>query len=67
MSFVNGTKIYQFKAKNSDRKDYTLCLGNISKDFTTNKMKKMGLGGVDPDPINANNILDIYKYLIKRT
>ena len=27
--FVNATKIYHFKAKNSEIKDYTLCLGNI--------------------------------------
>ena len=33
-SFVNATEIYQFKAKDSEVKDYTLCLGNISKDFT---------------------------------
>ena len=32
--FVNATKTYQFKAKDSEIKDYTLCLGNISKDFT---------------------------------
>ena len=38
--FVNATKIYQFKAKDSEIKDYTLCLGNISKDFTINNMKK---------------------------
>ena len=30
--FVNVTKVYHFKAKNSEIKDYTLCLGNISKD-----------------------------------
>ena len=30
--FVNATKVYHFKAKNSEIKDYTLCLGNISKD-----------------------------------
>ena len=29
--FVNATKICQFKVKNSDTKDYALCLGNISK------------------------------------
>ena len=29
--FVNVTKVYHFKAKNSEIKDYTLCLGNISK------------------------------------
>ena len=31
--YVNATKIYQFKAKDSEIKDYTLCLGNISKIF----------------------------------
>ena len=69
--FVNATKIYQFKAKTSEIKDYALCLGNISKDFIINNVKKTGLGGVvklfsvDFNPINTNNILDIYKYLIK--
>ena len=38
--FVNATKIYQFKTKDSEIKDYTLCLSNISKDFTINNMKK---------------------------
>ena len=38
--FVNATKIYQFIAKDSEIKDYTLCLGNISKDSTINNMKK---------------------------
>ena len=38
--FVNATKIYQFKAKDSEIKDYALCLGNISKDFTALNMKK---------------------------
>ena len=38
--FVNAAKISQFKAKDSEIKDYTLCLGNISKDFTINNMKK---------------------------
>ena len=38
--FVNATKIYQFKANDSEIKDFTLCLGNISKDFTINNMKK---------------------------
>ena len=40
--FVNATKVYQFKAKNSEIKDYLLCLGNFSKDFTINNMKKQG-------------------------
>ena len=38
--FVNATKIYQFKAKDSEIKDYTPRVGNISKDFTINNMKK---------------------------
>ena len=38
--FVNATKIYQFKAKDSEIKDYAPCLGNVSKDFTINNMKK---------------------------
>ena len=33
---VNTTKIYQFKMKDSEIKDYGLYLGNISKDFTIN-------------------------------
>ena len=44
--FVNATKVYQFKAKNSEIKDYALCLGNVSKDFTINNMKKTELKGV---------------------
>ena len=37
---VNAIKLYQFKAKNSEIKDYALFLGNISKDFTINNKKK---------------------------
>ena len=39
-SFVNATKIYHFKAKDSEIRDYTSCLGNISEDFTINNMVK---------------------------
>ena len=39
--FVNGTKIYKFKAKDSEIVATPLCLGNISKD----KMKKTGFTG----------------------
>ena len=38
--FVNATKIHQFKVKDSELKNYALCLGNISKDFAINNMKK---------------------------
>ena len=43
-------------------KDYALCLGNVSKDFTLNNMKKKGLPGflnvfsVDFNPIDTNDI-----------
>ena len=43
--FVNATKIYQFKEKDSEIKNYTLCLGNISKDFTIDNLTKTGLKG----------------------
>ena len=46
--FVNTTKLYQFKAKDSEIKEYPLILGNISNYFTTNnikKKKKKGLNG----------------------
>ena len=45
--FVNDTKIYQFKAKISEIKDYSMCLGNISKDFTINNMKKRELKRIE--------------------
>ena len=50
-----------------------MCLGNILKDFTINNMKKSGLKGsvnffsVDFNPIGTNEILDIHRYLMKRT
>ena len=38
---VNGVKLDQFKATISEMKSYSLCLGNISKDFAFNNMKKI--------------------------
>ena len=43
--FVNGTKICKFNAKDSEIVPYPLCLGNISKDFSLDNMKKAGLYG----------------------
>ena len=37
--FVGATKIYQFKAKDLEIKSIH-CLGNVSKDFTIDNMKK---------------------------
>ena len=41
--FVNGTEIYKFKAKDSEIVASPLCLGNISKDWSTDNIKKQVL------------------------
>ena len=72
--FVNGTEIHKFKAKDSEIVTTSLCLGNISKDFSVDNMKKKktGLNGyvydfsVDYDAIAVDDILDIHKYLMEK-
>ena len=64
-------KIYQFKAKDSEIKDYILCLGINSKDLTIYNMEKIGLKGsvnffsVDYNSIDTNYIIDIHRYSLK--
>ena len=41
--FVNGTEIIKFKAKDSEILACSLCLGNISKDWSQDNMKKTDL------------------------
>ena len=41
--FVNGTEIIKFKAKDSKIVASPLCLGNISKDWSTDNTKKQVL------------------------
>ena len=71
--FVNATKTYQVKAKDSEIKPYTLYLGNTSKDFTVNNMIKTELNRYVYDFSIGYNISDtsdinnIHKYLIKKT
>ena len=66
--FVNGREIYKFKAKDSKIVASPLCLGNISKDWSTDNMKRTGFNGyvydfsVDYDATTVDNIKD-YKYL----
>ena len=62
--FVNGTEIIEFKAKGSEIIPIPLCpLGNISKDFSVDNLKKTGLNGyvygfsVDYDAILVDDIL----------
>ena len=68
--FVNGKEIHKFKAKYSEIVTTPLCLGNISKDFSVDNMKKTGLNGyvynfnVDYDTIAVEDIFDIHKHLM---
>ena len=70
--FVNGAEIYKFKAKDSDILVGAICLGNISKDWSVENVKKTGLNGyvydfsVDYDPISVDDMKDIHKYLMKK-
>ena len=71
--FVNGTEVHKFKAKDSEIVATPLCLGNISKDWSVDFMKKNpGLNGyvydfsVDYDAIVVDDIVDIHKYLMKK-
>ena len=41
--FVNGTEIYKFKVKDSEIVATPLCLGNVSKDWSADNMKKLDL------------------------
>ena len=43
--FVNGTEIIKFKAKDSEIVASPLCLGNISKDWSIDNMKRTGFTG----------------------
>ena len=70
--FANGTEIYKFTAKDSETVATLLCLGNISKDFSVDNMKKTGSNGyvcdftVDYDAIAVDDVLDIHKYLMEK-
>ena len=70
---MNGTEIYKFKPKDSEIVASSICLGNISKDWSTNNMKKKtGFNGyvydfsVDYDATDVDDMKDIHKYLMKK-
>ena len=69
---MNVTEIIKFKAKDSEIVATPLCLGNISKDFLVDNMKKTGLNrfvydfSVDYGVIAIDDIVDIHKYLMKK-
>ena len=43
--FVDGTEIIKFKGKDSEILAYSICLGNISKDWSIDNMKKTRFNG----------------------
>ena len=70
--FVNGTEIYKFKAKDSEIVATPLCLGNISKDWSADNMKRTGFTGyvydfsVDYNYIDTDDVKSIHNYLMKK-
>ena len=70
--FVNGTEIIKFKAKDSEIVVSPLFLGNISKDWSTDNMKKAVLTGyvydfsADYNAVTIDDIKDIHNYLMKK-
>ena len=64
--------MYKFIAKDSAIVASPLYLGNISKDWSTDNMKKTGLSGyvygfsADYNTVTVDDIKDIHKYLMKQ-
>ena len=71
--FINGTEIIKFKAKDSEIVGSPLCLGNISKDWSADNIKKAGLTGyvsefsADYNAIAVDDVKDIHNYLMKKS
>ena len=69
---VNGTEIFKFKVKDSEIVASPLCLGNISKDWTVDNMKRTGFTGYiydfseDYDVVAVDDIKNIHKYLMEK-
>ena len=70
--FEKGTEIYKFRAKDSEIAAAPLCLGNISKDWSADNMKKSWFKGyvydfsIDYGATDVDDILNIHKYLMKK-
>ena len=67
---VNGIETYIYKAKYSEIVATLLCLRDISKDWTVDKMKWINEYvydfSTDYDAILVDDLLDIHKYLMKK-
>ena len=70
--FVNRIEIWEFKAKDSEIIVGPICLGNISKNWSVDNMKKAGFTGyvydfsVDYETIVTDDIKSIHKYLMEK-
>ena len=70
--FLNGTEIYKFQAKNYEIIAAPLCLGNISKDWSADNMKKTVFTGsvydfsIDYQFTGVDDIVDIHNYLMRK-
>ena len=70
--FVDGTEIYKFKTKDSSIVPSPIYLGNISRDLSTDNMKKRGFSGyvydfsVDYKAVAVDDIKNIHKYLMEK-
>ena len=70
--FLNGKEIHNFKAIVSEILATSLCLGNISKDWSVDNMKKTWFNGYVYDfsvgygYIEVDNIKNIHRYLMKK-
>ena len=65
--FVNGTEIYKFKAKNYNIAASPLCLGNISKDWSIDNMKRTGFTGYVYDFRTLVQIMKLMMLMILKT
>ena len=70
--FINGTEVHKFTEKDSEIVQNNLCLGKVLKYFLASNMKKTGFNGqiydiiLDYDAVIVDDILVIYKYLMKK-
>ena len=70
--FVNGKQELKFKAKDDQIVKESLCLDNISDDWTVDNAQKTGLYGtvydfaVDYTKTNVSDIYNIHRYLMKK-
>ena len=70
--FVNSTNIYKFKAKDSEILEGAIFLGNISKKWSVDNMKRTGFTGyvynfsADYEAVAVDDIKNVHKYLMKK-